>query len=454
MHYRKHIFCCVNEREETHPRSCCSTRGSIALRNYMKAQARKLGLNDVRVNMAGCLERCELGPVMVVYPEGTWYRYESQSDIDEILQKHIIENQQVKRLQVADGQEFLPWNMPSRQKMRVKESVRLSSSVLKVVLRNVDQAALTEFSPGDHIDLLLSDKAIKVSCWLFGDSKNQMQYVIGVPIDQTDSERAKTIISYLQVGAEIVTTQPKTCALLNGPARRACLIANGAGIVSLLPAYCKFKHFGVDVRLINAYVPSSEDSPNSERLLKQLKASSARIDPGAATLDAADLLDCKIDSYEDLESIAELLGKELRQMSNETKEDQILCIAGPMRFIEACRKDRRFARFASCFRFAEIPTNAYALDHGRSVFDVVLSRHRARLNVSERQTIIDAMNAGGYPIDYECVDGNCGNCRAKVLHGDVSDSPHLSEALTEASRMATLCRSRADLGTRCLILDL
>jgi len=423
----------------------------------MKAQARKLGLNDVRINMAGCLERCELGPVMVVYPEGTWYRYESQSDIDEILQKHIVQDQQVKRLEVADGQEFLTWNTPSRQKMRVKELTHLSSSVLKVVLCNVEQAALAEFSPGAHIDLLLSDKAIKVSCWLFGDPNNQTQYIAGVPTDQVDPENAKVITDSLQVGAEVVATLPNNFPLFGVPPQNVRLFAYGSGIVPMLSALCKFKHSGVDIRLI--YVPAQSEfqaskSPiNPEKLLKQLEDSHTCVASSIETLNAVKLLDRNVRHQGQLKSIAELMSIQFNRMAGDAEDDRIVCISGPMSFIDACRQDHKFVKLASRCHIEMISTDMRTSDHGRSVFDIVLSRHRARLGVSENQTIIDAMNAGGYPMDYECKDGNCGRCWIKVLHGDVSHS-HDAPATLKESGMAALCRSRADGSTRCLILDL
>ncbi len=97
-YYRKHVFCCTNERPAGHPRGCCKEKGSVRLRNYMKARAKELGLRDVRVNIAGCLDRCELGPTMVIYPEGVWYGYRSPEDVDEIIQVHLVEGGRVARL--------------------------------------------------------------------------------------------------------------------------------------------------------------------------------------------------------------------------------------------------------------------------------------------------------------------------------------------------------------------
>jgi (2Fe-2S) ferredoxin len=64
----------------------------------MKARAKELGLHDVRINASGCLDRCELGPMMVVYPDGVWYRYRTRADVDEILAAHVMGGEPVGRL--------------------------------------------------------------------------------------------------------------------------------------------------------------------------------------------------------------------------------------------------------------------------------------------------------------------------------------------------------------------
>ena len=97
-YYRYHVFCCVNERPPGHERGSCARRGSVRLRNYMKARAKELGLADVRINASACLDRCELGPTMVIYPDGVWYHYETRADVDEILEHHVIGGELVQRL--------------------------------------------------------------------------------------------------------------------------------------------------------------------------------------------------------------------------------------------------------------------------------------------------------------------------------------------------------------------
>lgn len=97
-YYDAHVFCCTNRRPAGHPRGSCADKGSEDLRDYMKNRAKELGLKKVRINASGCLDRCELGPTVVIYPEGVWYAVKNKEDIDEVLQTHLVEGGRVERL--------------------------------------------------------------------------------------------------------------------------------------------------------------------------------------------------------------------------------------------------------------------------------------------------------------------------------------------------------------------
>ena len=102
--YQAHVFCCVNVRPKGHSRGCCSERGSLELRAYMKMRAKELGLDAARINASQCLDRCELGPTMVIYPEGVWYRCETKEDIDQVLQTHLVEGGRVSHLMLTPNE--------------------------------------------------------------------------------------------------------------------------------------------------------------------------------------------------------------------------------------------------------------------------------------------------------------------------------------------------------------
>jgi (2Fe-2S) ferredoxin len=100
-YYQRHIFFCINRRDDG--TACCAQRDAERLQGYAKDRIKKLGLSGegkVRVNKAGCLDRCELGPVAVVYPEAVWYTYVDEKDIDEIVDAHLVGGRPVERLRL------------------------------------------------------------------------------------------------------------------------------------------------------------------------------------------------------------------------------------------------------------------------------------------------------------------------------------------------------------------
>lgn len=98
-YYHRHIFFCLNERQNGE--ACCAQLDALAAFERCKIQVKAAGLagpGQVRVNKAGCLDRCAAGPVAVVYPEAVWYSYVDGSDIDEIVESHLKNGQVVQRL--------------------------------------------------------------------------------------------------------------------------------------------------------------------------------------------------------------------------------------------------------------------------------------------------------------------------------------------------------------------
>ena len=84
--YKVHVFVCENERPEDHHRGSCARRGGPQIRRWFKEAMQREGLvQDTRVNKSGCLAHCESGPIVVIYPQGIWYRPKTKEDVDEIV---------------------------------------------------------------------------------------------------------------------------------------------------------------------------------------------------------------------------------------------------------------------------------------------------------------------------------------------------------------------------------
>lgn len=99
--YKYHMFFCTNQRDPGE--SCCANHDARAMRDYAKQRSKELGLakpGGVRVNLAGCMGRCEQGPVIAIYPQGIWYTYVDQDDIEEIMTSHLQNDQPVERLMI------------------------------------------------------------------------------------------------------------------------------------------------------------------------------------------------------------------------------------------------------------------------------------------------------------------------------------------------------------------
>ncbi|MBS1853047.1 MAG: (2Fe-2S) ferredoxin domain-containing protein [Acidobacteria bacterium] len=102
--FEKHIFVCGNVRPAGHPRGCCDPAAKAELQVLFKQKLAEHGLKGrIRANQAGCLDQCEHGPTVVVYPEGVWYGQVTPGDVDEIVQSHILSGKPVERLRLADN---------------------------------------------------------------------------------------------------------------------------------------------------------------------------------------------------------------------------------------------------------------------------------------------------------------------------------------------------------------
>ena len=102
-YFKHHVFFCCNQRQPGE--TCCNNHQASAMQTYAKDRIGALGLKGrgkVRINKAGCLDRCDEGPVLVVYPDNVWYTYLDREDIDEIIEEHLVHDRPVPRLRLPD----------------------------------------------------------------------------------------------------------------------------------------------------------------------------------------------------------------------------------------------------------------------------------------------------------------------------------------------------------------
>ena len=96
---KAHIFVCTHERAPNDPRGCCKAKDSEKVLAVFKEELVKKGLhNQVRAQKSGCLDVCEKGVSVVVYPDGVWYGRVKTTDVPEIVQSHIMDGKPVERL--------------------------------------------------------------------------------------------------------------------------------------------------------------------------------------------------------------------------------------------------------------------------------------------------------------------------------------------------------------------
>ena len=101
--FRRHVFVCINERPEDHPKGSCKFRGGVEVRDELKLQLKQRGLSKlIRANNSGCLDQCENGVTVCVYPEQVWYGHVTVADIPEIIDKHLVGGEPVERLMLPD----------------------------------------------------------------------------------------------------------------------------------------------------------------------------------------------------------------------------------------------------------------------------------------------------------------------------------------------------------------
>ena len=428
MHYRKHVFCCVNVRDAHHLRGCCSARGSEPLRAYMKSRAKVLKLDDVRINNAGCLERCELGPTMVIYPEGIWYHYNCIEDIDEILERHVVGGEIVERLRLSDGA-TIPDIYPQKHlNLAVKGVEHIADEFMRVVLESATGDDLPTIGAGAHIDLIIEELGTRRSYSLLNFEAGRNLYDIGIVREDSGSGGSQWLHKHLKKGVSIKTSLPYNNISIIDSTKPHVLVAFGKGILSMIGVMRYLAGKGVDFD-----VHYFRENRKHEFLLEllelysHLKSRYIYVDYSEVDLTfffTSKLIKPRVESEFIFCGSAEASAVVKPLIENWPLSSQQFQITGS-------RKRRRKKNHP---------------------FRVYLSRQRKMLKVPADQSIAQALQSLGVASHNFCDDGLCGACWTRVFHGefecdDVAGGHQLPTK-------AKICKARAREANQRLILDI
>lgn len=99
----RHVFVCTNRRDPSNPKGCCASKNADEVRSRLKRLAFESGLRGrIRINTSGCLDQCEHGVTVVVYPEAVWYGGITVDDVDELFNEHVLHGRPVERLRLRE----------------------------------------------------------------------------------------------------------------------------------------------------------------------------------------------------------------------------------------------------------------------------------------------------------------------------------------------------------------
>lgn len=430
--YRHHVFICTNQRAPGHPRSCCADRGSVPLRDYMKTRAKELGIPSQRINSAGCLERCELGPAMVIYPDGVWYTYENEADVDEILERHMLKGERVERLVLENDQKVPKPKVRTVLDLKVAAVRALTTEIHDIrsyELIAADGASLPAFTAGAHIDIFTGN-GLRRSYSLTNTPGETDRYVIGVQREADGQGGSGWILDNVTEGSTVKATPPLNNFPLAEDAAESVLIAGGIGITPILAMGRALKADGK-----RAHLHYCTRSAGATAFLDEVK----------------DVFGDAVTLYHDGGDPKN--GIDLHAVLADTPDGGHLYVCGPSGLIQAAREAA--AHWPEGSVHYELFTPPAGRDLGpEEPFEVFLSRRKQSLTVPAGKSILDVVREAGVDADASCESGICSTCRTRLISGEAD---HRDDVLTPTEREANshimICISRAKPGET-LVLDL
>ena len=395
----------------------------------MKSRVKELGLEDIRINQSGCLERCELGPSMVIYPEGVWYTYKSTDDVDEIIDRHIMGGGRVERLMMAPGQ-IVP-EPEARPVLEVKVTgvEALTPEIKRIELSAADGGELPEFEAGAHLEVTTGD-GLRRSFSLANDPKERGRYVLAVLRETEGAGGSAWMHDRVSVGDVLEADPPLNNFRLAPDAEEHILIAGGIGITPLLSMGYRLRDLGV--RRTLHYCTKSPGQTAFSDEVKEL---------------FGDNLFFHFDGGDPAKGI------NLDQVLGKRPPGAHLYICGPSGLLDAARQAAAYWP-EDTVHYELFQSRTGPARWTNESFEISLSRRKTILSVPEDKTILQVMRENGIDGYSSCENGLCGTCRTRLLGGKAE---HRDEVLTkkekEENSAIMICVSRARKG-ELLVLDL
>ncbi len=429
LYFEAHIFCCTNEREPGNPLGSCKARGGEELREYMKARSKELGLTGrVRVNAAGCLARCSLGPCIVIYPEGVWYTYHDKADVDEILDRHILGGEVVERLVLQNDRAELPAH---KLELRVANCEMLTPVIRRLELVAANGGSLPPFKAGAHINLV-TGVGVTRSYSLAGDPANTDFYEIAVKLETDGAGASKWILESLDGGDTLEASLPTNNFMLSSNADHHVLIAGGIGITPLLSMARQLKRAGASFAL-HYCARDADEAAFTDAIENEFPENATFHYDGGNAANGINL-DSVLGGHDK--------GAHLYVCGPTGLMDSVIEKAADLSWPDA-RIHHEFFR-----------ARAAPKDQVDESFSVRLASSGRELAVPADKSILDVLRDNDIATESACEGGACGTCRTGLVSGHAE---HRDDVLSNAEKAANgdimLCVSRAKAG-EVLTLDL
>ncbi|MDX1484503.1 MAG: 2Fe-2S iron-sulfur cluster-binding protein [Alphaproteobacteria bacterium] len=428
LFYETQIFCCCNQRPEGHPRSCCADRGG---REFMEAISKRVsdaGLDHVTVTEAGCMERCELGPTMVVYPDAVWYSFENESDIDEIVESHLKGGKPVDRLVLEPDQKLPKPKTVDLLDVTVAEIRDETADIRSVVLKPAGGGTMPAFEAGAHIDVMTGN-GMRRSYSIASDPKDLSSYLLGILREPESRGGSVWIHDNLKPGDSLKITKPLNNFPLSADADKHLLIAGGIGVTPILAMARTLAAAGADFEFHYC-----TRTPEGTAFRGEVEAI------------AGDRLCYHHDGGDPSQGI------KLDEVLGAQPPGTHVYVCGPKTLIDAVRAAA--GEWPESRVHFELFSAAPDQDWKNEPFDIYLSRRRMELTVPADRTILEVIREAGVFADSSCEQGLCSTCQVRVISGEIE---HRDQILSQEEKAAgdtmMICVSRGK-GEDRLVLDI